>query len=184
MNNIYLNYEASGMYACNNVRVADDIRIDIVEIVPGKSYTPVGCVEIVRFPSDLRSINIECVDAGYMMASAMMAESAAKADIIAKEMSLDNPSIRQPYIRTLKENDLYVIKSFQIAKNLRGKGYGSYALNKLPAALKRITNDRRPVIAVVPQVLNKSDDSERVIKFFEQNGYKKVDSCAQTLYYC
>lgn len=182
---IYLSYEVSGVHVCDDgTRTVDDVNIDIAEIIPGKAHNLLGRIEIVRIPSDLRSINIECVDAGYAMASAMMAESAAKADIIAKEMNLDNPSIRQPYVKMLKENDLYVIKSIQITKNLRGMGYGSYTLSQLPAALKRITNDRHPVIAVVPYAFNKPADDERVIKFFERSGYKRVDARAQTLYYC
>lgn len=182
---ICLNYEVSGMHVCDDgMSTADDININVMEIVPGRAYNLLGHIEIVRIPSDLRSINIERVDAGYGMANVMMAERDAMADVVAHEMRLQNPDIKAPCVRTLKENDMYVIKFFQITKNRRGQGYGSYVLSKLPAALSRITNDRRPVIAVVPYAPNKPEDDERVKNFFTKNGYKPVTSNSQTLYYC
>lgn len=182
---VYLNYEVSGMHVCeDSMGTVDDIRIDVIEVIPSKAHNLLGHIEIIRIPSDLRSINIERVDTGYGMANAMMTETIAKADVIAQEMGLSNPSLKQSYVRALKENDMYVIKFFQMTKNRRGQGYGSYVLSKLPAALKRITNDRRPVIAVVPYAPNKPEDDERVKNFFTKNGYKPVTSNAQTLYYC
>lgn len=182
---IYLAYEVNGMHVCDDLSSpADDITMDVIEIVPGKEHNLIGHIEITRVPSDLRSINIERVDAGYAMANIMMSERDSRADIIAQEMDLQDPDIKEPFVKALKENDMYVLKFFQITKNRREQGYGSYALSKLPAALKRITNDRRPVIAVVPAENGKGFDLERAKHFFEKNGYKKVHACAQTWYFC
>ena len=182
---IYLNYEVSGMHVCEDgMSPVDDIHLDVVEIIPGKAHNLLGYIEIIRVSSDLRNINIERVDAGYEMANVMMSERDSMADVVAREMSLASPNIRIEYVRALKENDLYVVKKFYLASINRGKGYGTYVLGKLPAALRRITNDRRPVIAVVPYAPNKPEDDERVKNFFTKNGYKPVTSNAQTLYYC
>lgn len=182
---IYLTYEVSGMHVCDDLSSpADDIVMDLIETVPNKEHNLVGHIELTRIPSDLRSINADRVADGYGMANIMMGEQDSRADIIAQEMNLMDPDAKEPYIKALKGNDLYVIKFIAITKNRREDGYGSYALSKLPAALKRITNDQNPVIAVVPAEHGKDSDLERAKDFFKKNGYKKVCSCAQTWYYC
>lgn len=182
---VYLRYEVSGMHTCDDsAGTVDDIYIDVIENIPQKAHNLLGHIEIIRVPSDLRSINMGRAEAGYGMTNAMMAETIAQAHVIAQELGLAHPDINQPYVQALQENDMYVIKFFQITKHRRGKGHGSYVLSKLPEALRRITNDQHPVIAVVPYAQQKPEDNERVVKFFEKNGYKRVDTCAQTLYYC
>lgn len=180
-NNLYITYNVSGMQVCvDNASTVDDITLEFSEIIPAKPHTIIGHVEITRIPSDLRQINFERVEGGYGMMNAMSNERDSKADVIAQEMNLEDPVKTEPYIQGLMNNDLYVIKNIKVIKC--GQGYGSYILKQLPKVLKRITNDRRPVIAVVPNS-KKATDVERVIHFFELNDFKKVHACAQTRYF-
>lgn len=184
-NTLYISYEVSGMKTCgDSASTADDIKLTVVEVIPQKSHSIVGFVEITRIPSSLRKENLGRVADGYGMANVMQNERDSRADIIAQEMDLTDPLYSEPYIQQLTKNDLYVIKSIEVPKNRRGNGIGSCILSQLPAVLQRITNDSHPVITVVPYIKGKQDDIAKAKKFFEKNNYKKVHACAQTLYSC
>lgn len=181
---LYISYEVSGMQVCvDNTSTADDIKLTVVEVIPQKSHTIVGTVELLRVPSDMRSINQQRVAEGYGMANIMAGERDCQADIIAIEMDLSDPVMSEPYIKGLQDNDMYVIKSIEVPKRRRNEGIGSCILNQLPQVLKRITNDGSPVIAVVPMG-KKVEDDAKAVNFFVKNGYKKVHACAQTYYSC
>lgn len=183
-NNLYISYEVSGMQVCvDNASTADDIKLTVVEVIPQKSHSIVGTVEILRVPSDMRSINKQRVAEGYGMANIMAGERDCQADIVAIEMDLADPVDSEPYIQGLKENDMYVIKSIEVVKKRRNEGIGSCILQQLPQVLKRISNDSNPVIAVVPMGKKDVDDA-KAINFFKKNNFKKVHACAQTYYFC
>jgi GNAT superfamily N-acetyltransferase len=183
-NTLCISYEVSGIQVCaDNASTADDIKLTVLETIPQKSHTIVGTVEILRVPSDMRSINKQRVAEGYSMANIMAGESDYQADIVAIEMDLEAPVDSEPYIQGLKENDIYVIKSLDVAKRRRNEGIGSCILQQLPKVLSRIGNDSNPVIAVVPMGKKEADDA-KVINFFKKNGFRRVHAHAQTWYFC
>ncbi|MBQ8806139.1 MAG: hypothetical protein IJZ68_06605 [Bacteroidaceae bacterium] len=183
-NTLYISYEVSGMQVCvDNASTADDIKLTVVEVIPQKSHSVVGTVEILRVPSDMRSINKQRVAEGYGMANIMAGERDCQADIVAIEMDLNDPMESEPYIQGLKDNDMYVIKSIEVSKRRRNEGIGSCILQQLSKVLSRISNDSNPVIAVVPMG-KKDEDDAKAVNFFEKNGFKRVHACAQTWYYC
>ena len=184
-NALYITYEVSGIKPCGDTSSsADDIKLDVMEVIPQKTHNLIGYIEIVRIPSSLRKSNADRVAAGYGMENVMSSERDSRADIIAQEMDIADPLYTEPYIQMLAENDMYVIKFMQVTKNRRGQGYGSAILDQLPAVLRRIANDEHPVIAVVPSTTSKQVDIERVRNFFEKNNFKRVHACAQSWYRC
>lgn len=184
-NNLYISYDVSGMQVCvTAASTADDIKLSVVEIVPQKSHSIVATVELTRIPSEFRAINSQRVAEDYYgMTNVMLNEREGNCDIIAQEMELMDPEMTLPYMQKLQENDLYIIKSIHVTKNRRNEGIGSCVLQQLPQVLKRITNDQNPVIAVIPSV-KVTGTLDKVKNFFTKNGYKKVHTCAQTLYFC
>ncbi len=179
---IFINYETSGMCVCGDTAgTKETIKLTIIEVEPGKTYNTIGKVEVTRYPSDTRLLNFKRREDGYSMAVLMSCDKDCQADIIAQEMDLYDPCPMEPVNRVLKDNDLYVIKSMFITKRKRDKGYGTYVLCHLQDVLKRISNDSRPVIAVVPHAFENPADTDRVVRFFESNDFKKAHNLAQTM---
>ena len=178
-NHLYMQYEVSGMkVCCDNHGSPDDIRIGVVEILPTKFHRVVCEIDIVRIPSGLRNES-----ADYSMSSVMAAEQGIPGSIMAQEMDIDDPVFTEPYIKGLRSNDLYIIKSIKVDAKRRGEGIGSAALEALPATLTRITNDARPVIVVMPAA-EKDGDESKIRDFFEYNGFRKVHALSRTWYRC
>lgn len=179
---IFMNYETSGMCVCGDTAgTKETIKMTIIEVEPGKSYNAIGKVEVARYPSDMRLLNFRRREDGYSMAALMSCDQDSQADIIAQEMDLSDPALTEPAIKVLKDNDLYVIKSMFITKRKRDKGYGTYVLSHLQDVLKRISNDSRPVIAVIPHAFENPADTDRVVRFFKSNDFKQAHAASRTL---
>jgi GNAT superfamily N-acetyltransferase len=138
-------------------------------------------MEINTYPSDARPLNVHRRKDGYSMAMMMSCDKDSCSDVIAQEMDLYGAHLVEPAIQALGYNDLYVIKSMFITKRKRGKGYGTYVLSHIEDALRCISNDSNPVIAVVPHAFENPADTDRVIKFFKSNNFKQVHEDSRTL---
>lgn len=183
--NLYITYELGGLHPAKVNEVgnaflgyADDLEICLYKRQYDDEPYLVAKVELSRVPSDLRNR----IPGEYRMVSAMELEKMSNGHLIAPDFADRVFLAKFNLDKTLRDNDVYIIRRFYVNDRYQRQGYGTYVLESLKAWIARMTGDKKPIIVTVVTKHN-AEDVDYALRFLQKRNFAFLSDKTPALYF-
>lgn len=199
MSNFSISYELGGEHNIAlaaerpNSDIFSTIKISLImengESVDDQLY--IAQAVITRIPSSFLPVNRKVFAKDYDMCSVVDNSTDAQLLEVFSTLGLLSNMGLTIVTAALEENNFYLVQKIKVAQVFRGQGVGTFFMKMLPKWIKMITSEKEPLITLLPIPISRyeegtivfNEQTEKLIKFFENAGYERLCGNRRAMYY-